>query len=294
MPLDHDVTLPSGRRIRARAIGPSDAPAVVYLHGTPDSRLMIDGYAAQTSSTPVRLISFDRPGYGGSDFEPFSLASVAEDTGAVLDHFGIERFAVVGQSGGGPFALAAAAQLADRVTGVGVASGPGPCSSVPGARAELIDTDQQALDLIGIDDAEAARLFSLGFADMAAMPQQDDDTIIEALRALLPPDEALLSRPEVASGLAASIREALRQGVDGCAWDNVAWVGEWQFDVTSIRQPTWLWYGQDDPLSPPAHGKWLQQQIPHAELVVRKGEGHLGIFAHWDECSSALAATVND
>ncbi|MFZ0324911.1 MAG: alpha/beta hydrolase [Actinomycetes bacterium] len=290
MSLDHDLTLPGDRNVRARAVGPSDAPVIVYFHGTPDSRLTIDICAEQLSSAPARLIAFDRPGYGGSDFQPFSFASVAEDTRAVMDEFGVERFAVLGLSGGGPFALSCAAHLPDRVSAVGVASGPASSASVPSARAELIDTDQQALDLIGTDDAQAARLFATGFGDMATLPQQDDDTVIAALHALLPADGPVLSRPGIAVGVTASMREALRQGVEGCAWDNVAWVGPWQFDVTAVHQPTWLWYGLADPLSPPANGTWLKEQLPHAELVIREGEGHLGIYTHWDEIVTALTS----
>ena len=102
----------------------------------------------------------------------------------------------------------------------------------------------------------------------------------------------MLERPEVGSGIAVSMREALSQGIDGCAWDNVAWIGPWDLDLSALSQPTWLWYGQDDPLAPPAHGHWLKAQIPHAELLVREGEGHLGIFTHGDEMVTALTSTV--
>jgi len=107
---DRTVVLPSGRVVQARSDGPLDAPAILYFHGTPDSRLFIDVLAPLAVSSPVRVIAFDRPGYGGSDAEPFTLGSVAEDAGAVMDAYGVDRFAAVGQSGGGPFALATAAR----------------------------------------------------------------------------------------------------------------------------------------------------------------------------------------
>ncbi|HEY5137010.1 MAG TPA: alpha/beta hydrolase, partial [Candidatus Nanopelagicales bacterium] len=221
---------------------------------------------------------------------PFGLQSVARDTDVVLDALGIGRASVLGQSGGGPFALACAAELGDRVTGVGVASGPGSIVDVPGAIDELEDVDRQGLALIGTDNEAAARWFAAGFEPMAGLPQADDETIRSIMRQILSTDDAL-SLPGVADGLVAGMREAMRQGTDGCAWDNVAWVGPWATDLSAVTAPTWLWYGSDDPLAPLSHGERLLERLPNAALVVRPGEGHLGIYTHWDEIASTLAAT---
>ena len=94
---DTDITATDGRTLRVRSTGPDDAPVIVYCHGTPDSRLTIDICARLTTSSPVRLVALDRPGYGGSTPAPFGLASVAVDTATVLDALGIERFAVLGR-----------------------------------------------------------------------------------------------------------------------------------------------------------------------------------------------------
>ena len=291
MATDHDVVV-DARRIRVRSVGPLDAPTILYVHGTPDSRLTIDVLAGLPAPTPVRLVAFDRPGYGGSDFAPFTMASVARDASAVLDELGIERTAVVGQSGGGPFALAVAAELGRRITAVGVASGGGSFVSVPGAVDALDDIDRRGLSLIGVDDQAAADAFAEGFAGMAGLPAADDDDIRAAMRDLLPTDAAAMDLPGVADGLVAIMREALRQGVDGCAWDNVAWIGAWRTDLSAVTQPTWLWYGTEDPLAPVSHGVWLHEQLPHARLVVREGEGHLGIYPHWAEVVTDLTGAA--
>jgi pimeloyl-ACP methyl ester carboxylesterase len=289
---DRDIATPDGRTIRVRSAGPDDAPVIVYFHGTPDSRLTIDICAGLTSSSPVRLVAFDRPGYGGSTPAPFGLASVAADTATVLDGLGIGQVAVLGQSGGGPFALACASALADRVAAVGVASGPGSFLDLPGGVALLDDSDRAALALVGVDDEAAARAFAAGFALMAGLPDADDDTIRAAMRDLLPTDAAALELPGVADGLVAVMREGLRQGTAGCGWDNVAWVGPWHLELGTVRAPTWLWYGSEDPLAPPVHGEWLASRLPDARLVVRPGEGHLGIYTHWDEISSTLTRAL--
>ena len=291
MSSDTDLVVDGGRRLRVRSTGPVDAPTIVYLHGTPDSRLTIDICAGLPTSSRVRLVAFDRPGYGGSEFARFDFASVAQDAAAALDALGIGRASVLGQSGGGPFALACAAELGDRVTAVGVASGLGSFLAVPGAVDELEEVDRQGLALIGTDDEAAARRFADGFEPMAGLPRADDDTIRSAMRQMLPSDGDALALPGVADGLVAVMREALRQGTDGCAWDNVAWLGSWAIDLSAVTQPTWLWYGTEDPLAPVAHGQWLSEQLPHAQLVLRPGEGHLGIYTHWDEIATTLTAS---
>jgi len=243
-------------------------------------------------TTPVRVIACDRPGYGGSDAQPFTLRSIAEDAVAVMDAFGVDRFAAVGQSGGGPFALAAASRWPDRVTGVGSASGAGSMAEVPGELDLLIDTDRQALALLPGDPEGAAALFAVGFADIVAFASGDDDAILAGFAELCPTDGDVLARADVRAVLPAAVREAVRQGVEGAAWDNVAWVGPWDLDFASVRQPTWLWYGEADPLAIPANGYWLKEKIPHATLVMRPGEGHMGIVPHFDEIASTLAATL--
>jgi pimeloyl-ACP methyl ester carboxylesterase len=84
------------------------------------------------------------------------------------------------------------------------------------------------------------------------------------------------------------VREGLRQGTSGAGRDNVAWIGEWDIDLNSVRCPVLLWYGSDDPLRPPTHGVWLSEHLPHARLVVHEGEGHLGIYEHLGEMLDAL------
>lgn len=115
----------------------------------------------------IRLGSFDRPGYGESPGLRFSLASIARDTALVADALGIERFASHGQSGGGPFSLACAAVLGDRVTRCGVTAGPAPFQEVPGLLDALDDNDRAALALLP-DQEAAARQFAVGSMSSAS------------------------------------------------------------------------------------------------------------------------------
>jgi len=136
---------------------------VIHFHGTPGSRLDLSFGEHIAGEQGVRLVTFDRPGYGGSTAAPFGLASIAADAHAVADGLGVARFATLGMSGGGPGALAAATVPGDRVIRAGVASGAAPFQLVPGALDHLDDNDRAAIKALPADPAAAAAGFGAGF-----------------------------------------------------------------------------------------------------------------------------------
>jgi pimeloyl-ACP methyl ester carboxylesterase len=279
-----------GRVLRVRDAGDPGGAEVMYFHGTPSSRLDLCSGEQLAAECGVRLVSFDRPGYGGSTPAPFGLASIAADAHAIADELGIARFATLGQSGGGPGALAAAAVPGDRVSRVGIASGAGPFQRVPGALGELDDNDRAAVALLPGDPAGAAAAFAAGFEPLAELFRAADDAgIVSAFQDLLSPrDNELMGDPRLAVAFAETMREGLRQGTSGAGWDNVSWIGEWDIDLGTVTCPVLLWYGSEDRMAPPAHGLWLSQNLPRARLVLRDGEGHLGIFEHLGEMLKTL------
>jgi pimeloyl-ACP methyl ester carboxylesterase len=271
-----------------RQSGAPDGRPLVYFHGTPSSRLETAFADDTAAALGVRLVSFDRPGYGGSAFAPFSLASVAVDTGRIVDALGIDRFATTGQSGGGPFSLACGAVLGERVTRVGVTSGAGPFDKVPELMAALDDNDTAAVALLP-DAEEAAQQFAAGFEPFRELASADDATIVAGFRQMCSSrDGRLLDDPQVASAIAAGLRASLVQGCEGAGWDNVAWVGPWDVELDDVRRPVHLWYGDDDPFCPAVVGPWLEQHLPDATLVLREGEGHMGVVEHREEVLTTL------
>lgn len=289
----HETEVARGDRVlRVVDAGDPEGSPLVYFHGTPGSRLDLRFADRLAADGGVRLVSFDRPGYGGSTEAPFGLVSVAHDTAAVADALGIGRFATLGQSGGGPFSLAAASVLGDRVTRAGVASGPGPFALVPGAVASLDDNDTTALALLPDDPAGAARGFADGFEPIRELVLDSTaEVIATAFQDLLSSRDQLLMRdPGRIADFAESMREAVRQGCMGGGWDNVAWVGPWEFDPSTIDRPVLLWYGDEDRFADVEHGLWLRDAIPGAAFVLRPGEGHLGFLEHTAEMFSALTA----
>lgn len=280
------------RTLRVRDAGDREGRPVVYCHATPGSRLDMSFADDLATALGVRLVSFDRPGYGGSSSAPFGLVSVAHDAAAVADALGLDRFATLGQSGGGPFSLAVAAVLGDRVTRAGVAAGGGPFDLVPDAIASLDDNDTAALALLPGDPTGAAKGFADGFEDFATMFQASTPTeIIANFRPMLSPrDIEIADDPHVAAELGASMKESLRQGTSCAGWDNVAWVGPWEIDVSAVGSPVLLWYGGDDRFCRPEHGVWLRDHLPDAHLVLREGDGHFGFIEHAEEMLTALTS----
>lgn len=146
----------------------------MYFHGTPGSRLDLCFGEQLAAERGVRLVSFDRPGYGGSTAAPFGVASIGADAHAIADGLGVDRFATLGWSGGGPGALAAAAVPGGRVTRVGIASGVAPFQLVPGALDSFDDNDRAALSLLPDDPVAAASAFAAAFEPLVEVLRVSD------------------------------------------------------------------------------------------------------------------------
>jgi pimeloyl-ACP methyl ester carboxylesterase len=279
-----------GRVVRVREAGDREGTPVVYFHGTPGSRLDLSFGDEVAAEHHVHLVSFDRPGYGQSTPVPFSLRSIAQDTMVIADSLSLGRFATLGQSGGGPFALAAATVGGERVTGVGVASGAGPFEQVPGALESLDEIDREAHSHLPGDPEKAADTFGSGFLPLAQLLRGGDDQAVAVAFAskLSRTDRIVMDDPVTGPHLIASMREGLRHGVQGGAWDNVSWVGAWDIDLDQVRCPVTLWYGGEDLFAPPEHGEWLARNLPSARLVRRDSEGHFGLVDHLAEVLAAL------
>ncbi len=272
----------AGVTLRVREAGVADGEPVIHFHGTPGSRLEMAWADDVVSAAGVRMLAFDRPGYGSSTQAPFSLGSVATMTLELANEMGLERFRTTGWSGGGPFALATAASAPDRVQAVGVIAGGGPFQLVPGALQGLSEGDKAAERLLPDNPEGAAAGFAEGFDMTGALASPE--ALYEAFEPLLCEwDRTQWKDPSHAQALLADMREALKSGVWGCAWDNVAWIGAWDVDPTTVQCPVLLWYGSEDRMATPEHARWLDANLPDAKLMMWEGEGHLLPFAHLAE-----------
>lgn len=274
------VTLGNGRRIGVAEFGAPDGIAVLAFHGAPASRLMFDVAHLAAREQGIRLIAFDRPGYGLSPLDyGATLKSRTETFAALADALGLDRFAVLGISGGGPYAVALAAQLGRRVTALALVSPLGPVADVASRssdnRVEL-SVAQRAffLDLprhpwvLRINAQIASRSFH-------AAPKLVANTFIH----LMPKaDQVVLARPEVAKSLIAMTLEAIRHGIGGGIADLEIYGEEWHVDFNAITAKARLWQGDADTIVPVAVSERLGQLIPGCEVSCVAGGGHFWIY----------------
>ncbi|WP_323096938.1 alpha/beta hydrolase [Intrasporangium sp. YIM S08009] len=260
------LVLADGRRVDTWEGGDPSGRPVLHCHGTPGGRLQAalgDGAARRVG---VRLVAASRPGYGGTTDTATTLTSVARDTVEVADLLGLEDIAVLGVSGGGPYALAVAAVAPDRVVAVGVVAGVGPLAELE--RASV--------------DAEVAEHVRAGRVEDAVTRQDHlvGDGHGHRLGTFVAPE---LLEPWTPTG---------RPGVPayrGAARDALAVGPGWDLDLAAVRAPVHLWYGDRDRAVPLAHGRWLHEHLPTSRLVVREGAGHLGtLVPHWAEVLATL------
>jgi pimeloyl-ACP methyl ester carboxylesterase len=277
-PRRHHVRTSDGRTLGVLEAGAPDGPVLLAHHGTPGSGAFYRPEVESAERQGLRLLAYDRPGYGASTpHRGRSVAGAAADVAAILDALGVERFATYGTSGGGPHALACAALLPDRcvaaatIAGVGPADAPGldfVAGMGEGNIAEFGAAREGREQLTEYCRADAEGL-------MAAAPEQ----FAAALRPHLSDVDAQALTGEFAGYLQGSATAGLEPGVEGWVDDDVAFVTPWGFGVEDIRAPVLVWQGEQDLMVPAGHGAWLSEHVAGAEGRLSPEEGHLTLFA---------------
>jgi pimeloyl-ACP methyl ester carboxylesterase len=267
------VRTADGRRLQVEVTGDPRGHPVFLLHGMPGSRVGPRPRTMFLFQRGTRLISYDRPGYGGSDRHPGrSVVDVAQDVARLADALGIERFAVAGRSGGAPHALACAARLPDRVTRAAALVGLAP-------------RDAEGLDWFdGMAPSNVSEFrtaytdperFAARLIPRCTAIRSDPASLLEQLRHdLTADDRAIVANHTVRSMLLRNYSEALRSSPYGWIDDVLAMTGPWGFDPSEIRVPVLLWHGAQDTFSPIAHAAWLAGRIPGATVVVEPAASH--------------------
>jgi pimeloyl-ACP methyl ester carboxylesterase len=247
------------------------------MHGTPGSRLGPLPRASRLYGLGVRLITFDRPGYGGSDrLESRLVADVVPDVEAIADALEIGRFAVLGRSGGGPHALACAALLPGRVTRAGVLVGLAPWTA-DGLDwfAGMAESNVREFTAAATRPEELTAHLVRTAAAIRANPASH----VASLGPEMPePDRRVVSDVGLRALLAENFAEALRGSADGWIDDALAFCSPWGFELADIKVPVLVWHGESDVFTPVAHARWLADQIPGAVMSIRPDCAHFGAF----------------
>jgi len=272
------VELPGGRLLHAYDSG-GDGPVVYWHHGTPNIGEPPEPLFAAAERLGIRWVSHSRPGYGASTPVPGrDVAAVAADVAAVADAVGVQRFAVMGHSGGGAHALACAAQLPDRVTAAVSISGLAPYDAMT---ADGQDWFAGMADG-GAGTLRAARAGRAAYEEMLEQATGEEDIGFQpADWEALQTDWAWFDR---------IVPAALVMGPAGLIGDDLASAGDWGFDPGTIGGPVLLMHGAEDRMVPSAHSTWLAGRVPHAELRIIAGAGHITAMRHAAEALAWIAA----
>jgi pimeloyl-ACP methyl ester carboxylesterase len=274
-----------GRTLAFVERGASDGMPVLVCHGTPGSRLTRHPDPTLYERHGVRMVAYDRPGYGRSDPQfGRSVADAAADIAAIGDELGFDRFAVVGGSGGAPHALACGALLGDRVVRVGALVTPAPSDSPDfDFFTDLAEINVKEFGA-AVQGREAIEAHLQPYVDEL---RRDPEAVVEEISSELPDrDRVILARPEVREVLIDSFVEAVRQGTRGWADDDLAFAKPWGFDLEQVEVETRLWQGELDVLAPRSHGEFVAGRLPNARFEVLEGGGHFldeewGIVLDW-------------
>lgn len=271
------VAAADGRTLTIAECGDPDGFPVFLLHGTPGSRIAGQGDASAYATVGARVITYDRPGYGGSDrLRGRRVVDCVADVSAIADSLGIERFAVTGGSWGGAHSLAVAACLPERVARAACVAGVAPFD-MPGfdwfADMDAVNIEEIGWALAGED--VLAREIERVAAAMLKRVADDPAKMVSDEVKLSDADRTLMARPERHELIRQMINEAFRHGVWGYVDDTLCLIRPWGFDVSEIRVPTRVLYGLTDVLVPRQHGEWLARNIPDAEVVIDERGGHL-------------------
>ncbi|MDQ3811337.1 MAG: alpha/beta hydrolase [Chloroflexota bacterium] len=251
---------------------------MVVHNGTPGSRLLFRRWIEDAEARGIRLIGYDRPGYGGSTPHPGrSVSDAARDVASIVDYLGIDRFLTWGVSGGGPHALACAALLPSRLIAAAslasVAPHPAP--------------DLEWFAGMGEDNVAEFGAALKGRASLEAFLARESEAVLgsdleataDALRSLLSPVDAEALTTELGDYLLAVIREGIARRIDGWLDDDLAFVKPWGFELRQVSVPVLLWHGVHDRFVPLAHGEWLSKRVNAVEARFSESDGHLTLSA---------------
>jgi len=271
------ISTPDGRTLMVELGGdPTGIPILVH-NGTPNSRHLYRRWVEDAAQHGILLISYDRPGYGGSTAQPGrTVADCAKDVRVIAQALGASRLAVWGASGGGPHALACAALMPDIVAAVSVLGSIAPYNApgldfFSGMGKDNVDDIQ-----LFLSDPAASR--SKSRQDRLDLMQLTPAQLGEGLKTLLSPLDAAVLVDAFAEWLALSATDGLATSDEGWWEDGVAHLSAWGFDLTSISIPVQVWHGRHDMFVPYQHGAWLAAHVPGSEAHLSEMEGHLTLL----------------
>jgi pimeloyl-ACP methyl ester carboxylesterase len=273
--LEGSIAVRDGRRLGFAAFGTPTGHPIFWLHGTPGARRQIPVEARLLAEQhDLRIIGIDRPGIGSSTPHVYeNVLDWTHDLRIVADTLGVDTFHVIGLSGGGPYTLASAVALPDRVLGLEVIGGVAPTVGPDAVGGGLVALAGPLSPLL------AAGRMPLSYALTGAvrLARPLAGPALDAYRIVQPAgDRRLLGRPEFKAMFIDDLLNGSRRQVSAPLSDVVLFTRHWGFTLDQVRAPVRWWHGDADHIVPHRHGEHCVARLPDAELFTMAGESHLG------------------
>lgn len=260
---------------------------MIALHGTPGSRLKFSAAVGSGDGRDPVVVALDRWGYADTDKHPApSLAAIADDVALLADALALRQFAVMGVSGGGPYATAVAAKMTSRVTALALVSPVGPIAGE--TDREISAFHRFCFESLACRPRATALVFH-GFRRMLAASSRAGMSV--AMARVAGADRAILARGTTRDRLATAFKEGLRVGSQGPAIDLELFGRPWGLSLADVSCPARVWIGTADRNVPVSAARRLAARLPECVLTELPGEGHLWIAEHYAEVLGWISET---
>ena len=280
--LEGNIAVGDDRQIGFAEFGDPQGRAIFWLHGTPGARRQIPMEArVYAEQRQIRLIGIDRPGIGSSTpYQYDTVFAFAEDLRTIADTLGIDKFEVIGLSGGGPYTRACAAAMSDRVVAAGVLGGVAPTSGSDAVAGGVSTLVKVAAPVIGVAGAP----IRLAASGLIRLIRPVAEPALYAYARISPEaDRRLLVRPEFKAMFLDDLLNGSRKQLAAPFADVVVFARGWGFRLDEVKVPVRWWHGDRDHIVPFEHGQHVVSRLPDAQLTHLPGESHLAGLGRAEE-----------
>ncbi|MEM9591607.1 MAG: alpha/beta fold hydrolase [Pseudomonadota bacterium] len=272
------LRLEKGRGVGFAEYGAPEGLPVIVLHGTPGSRMLFESTDAVARKMGFRIVALDRAGYGLSDpHHHATLKDTAYDIQALANGLGINRFFLLGFSGGGPHALAAALLMRDRIQQVGLISPVGLVADAK--RVSMTSLQHFIFSYLGHSETAARAYFQSVRAMITWMPNSSELLVTQYATQT---DRDILDQYGLRHSLGTSMYEGLSRSVEGAVQDLRLYCRPWGLNLHKLETPVTIWQGSDDTIVPPEAAYRLADVLPNCRLEVQEGMGHYWLFGAFE------------
>ncbi|MDH3688653.1 MAG: alpha/beta hydrolase [Gammaproteobacteria bacterium] len=279
---ENSIQLSDNKKLCYAEYGNPVGKPIFLLHGNPGSRLSWGLIPGSPFLPDIRIIAPDRPGYGSTDFKPNALQRWPKDMSELADHLSIDRFSLFAPSGGGPYVLACAWSIPDRLNSIGIFGSVGP--NVPEATHGAI----KSLKLLWRLSNPLFPLIKLQMKMTARYAKKNPDKLAEKMKdlELSEYDKKIFKRREIKNIFKIDFPIAYQQDGIGSAYDTTI-PAKWPIPLEKIESKIYVWHAEEDILVGNM-SKYIASKLPNAALISIPKAGHLWILDHMKDVLETL------